>query len=139
MLKNKEHFIRVSGKRVPVSEKIYRTYYKMYRRERYLVERDERYGKVLYNDLSTEEMSGEEMIPDKDAERVEDIVINKIMSEKLRECLKLLSEAEQKIIDALINKEYSEREWSAISGIPRKTIAFRREKLYSKLRELLEK
>ncbi len=52
-------------------------------------EKDIRNGKVLYSDLDTDELLGEDMIPDMTSERVEDSAIYSILREKLHQYLEL--------------------------------------------------
>ena len=139
MPENKKFYLRVPGKRVLVSEEVYREYYKMYRRERYLEEQDEKNGKFSYNAYDTDEIPGEDILIDVDAENLEDIVIRKIMTEKLIHCLKLLTEAEREIIEAIYYTDMTERDYSKKSQIPQMTINDRKNRLLDKLKKLLEK
>ena len=138
---NKHFFIRVGGQLVPVTEEVYREYHRMNRRERYLEERDAVHGKVLYSGMDTDEMLGEETIPDLNAKSAEQIVVDEIMGELLRQCLGLLSEDERKLIDALFFSNsgigMSEREYAAVSGIPQQTINSRKARILAKLKKLL--
>lgn len=65
-------------------------------------------------------------------------MIHKIMLDKLHDSLVLLSDDEQKLINALFFKNLSEREWSAEAGIPQKTINDRKRRILIKLKKLLE-
>ena len=62
-------------------------------------------------------------------------VTTKIMIERLRECLVLLSDEELDLIIQLFFNEKSERELSAERGIPRTTIGYRKDKILSKLKK----
>ena len=139
MSENKQYFIPVYGRLVTVTEIVYREYYKMGRRERYLEESDIAHGRVLYSDMDTDEMLGEETIPDMNATSVEQIVVDGIMVEKLRQCLDLLTDAERKLVDALFFNCMTEREYSLVSGIPQKTINDRKSRILGKLKQLMEK
>lgn len=137
-MNKKKFFIRVDSQVVSVTEDVYREYYKMDRHERYLEERDIAHGRVLYSNMDTDEILGEETIPDMDVKSVEQTAIDEIVIEKLRLCLDMLPDKERNLVDALFFKGYSEREWSVISGIPRKTIGDRRSRILAKLKNLLE-
>ena len=143
MPENKQFFIRVDGQLVPVTEEVYREYHKMKHRELYLIERDAAHGTVLYSEMDTDEMTGEDTIPDINAKSVEQTVVDGIMSEKLRGSLNLLSDNERKLIDDLFFSNdgagMSEREYSIVSGIPQKTINDRKNRILAKLKKLLEK
>jgi DNA-directed RNA polymerase sigma subunit (sigma70/sigma32) len=97
---------------------------------------------VLYSALDTDELNGEEMLPDVTAVSIEDAVITKMLIEQLRRYLPLLPVDERSLIDALFfsnnGEGMSEREYAAISGIPRKTIAYRRAVVLDKLKKFLE-
>ena len=90
----KKFYIRVENQVEQVTEEVYREYFKMDRRERYLEERDLVHGRFLYSQLDNvyEGVLGEEMIADSLAEDLCDVVVSKIMIEKLKECLSLLSD-----------------------------------------------
>ena len=83
MAENRKYRIRVDGILVDVSEEVYHAYYSMERHTRTLDEKDIRNGKVLYSDLDTDELLGEEMLPNRNAEQVEDSAICRVLREKL--------------------------------------------------------
>jgi len=68
----------------------------------------------------------------------EEEVISKMEIEELYRCLDQLSSSEKELIDALFfsndGKGMSEREYSRRTGIPRKTIAYRKSKILEKLK-----
>ena len=74
-----------------------------------------------------------------DGESIEDLVIRKLMAEKLQQCLLLLEPDERSLIDELFFNGKSERQLAAETGIPRMTICSRKYKILFKLRKLLEK
>ena len=91
MAENRKYRIRVDGILVDVSEEVYHAYYSMERHTRTLDEKDIRNGKVLYSDLDTDELLGEEMLPNRNAEQVEDSAICRVLREKLHHQLAMLS------------------------------------------------
>lgn len=90
MAEERKYRIRVDGILVDVSKEVYRAYYSIERHTRTLDEKDIRNGKVLYSDLDTDELLGEDMIPDMTSERVEDSAIYSILREKLHQYLGML-------------------------------------------------
>ena len=80
MAEKKEYRIKVQGQLVPVSEEVYLTYYRMKRRELRLEEKDAAHGVFYYSALDTEETNGEDAIPDLLSPRVEETVVDKLMS-----------------------------------------------------------
>jgi RNA polymerase sigma factor (sigma-70 family) len=135
----KEFFIPVNGRLVKVTEQVYKEYYKMGRRERYLEERDLAKGKILFGDLDPDEMKCEEIIADREAKSVEQTVLDGIMLEKLRLCLKSLSDDERRLVYVLFFEGMSEREAAALFGISQKGVNKRKVKLLGKLKNMLEK
>jgi len=73
---------------------------------------------------------------------LEDFVLHAVMLDKLNNALQSLSDAEYKLIYALFfendGQGMSEREYSSISGIPRKTLEYRRRKIFCKLKQILQ-
>ena len=132
---NKQFFIRVGGQAVPVTEEVYRAYYRMKRRERHLEEKDAAHSLIHYAAFDTKHSTGEEEIPDR--EDVADTVTRRLMTEKLHKCLDLLSGDERALIWALFFENKTERQYSAEMGIPQKTINNRRKVILAKLKKLL--
>ena len=70
-----------------------------------------------------------------DGNSVEDEVIHTIMVEKLQQTLKMLSEEENTIIQALFYENLSETELAKRLGIARTTLQSRKYKILEKLKE----
>ncbi len=138
MAEQKKYYIHVPGALVEVSEDIYFAYYQEKRRGRTLREKDERNGAISYDGLDTPELSGQEMIPDRDAVSVEDAAIANILRGELRRCLALLDEPDRQLIHALYFEGLSEREYAKRVGVPQRTINDRRHRALRKLKKLLE-
>lgn len=112
----KEYRIKVQGQLVPVSEEIYFTYYGMKRCETYPEERDTANGVFYYNTMDTTETTGENGIPDLASPRVEDLVVDKLIAEKLHGRINQLASAEQELIHALFFRGISERQYTEMTG-----------------------
>ena len=138
MAEQKKYYIHVPGALVEVAEDIYFAYYQEKRRGRTLREKDERNGAISYDGLDTPELSGQEMIPDRDAVSVEDAAIANILRGELRRCLALLDEPDRQLIHALYFEGLSEREYAKRVGVPQRTINDRRHRALRKLKKLLE-
>lgn len=138
MAEHKKYYIHVPGALVEVSEGVYFAYYQEQRRGRTLKEKDERNGAVSYDGLDTPELTGQEMIPDRDAVSVEDAAIANILRDRLYRCLATLDESDQQLIHALYFEGLSERKYAKRVGIPQRTINDRRRRALRKLKELLE-
>ena len=139
MAEKKEYRIKVQGQLVPVSEEVYVTYHRMKRRETYLGERDTANGVFYYSSMDTTETTGEDGIPDLISPRVEDLVVDKLIAEKLQQCLAQLSKEEQELIYALFFRGISERQWSSETGLHYMTIHDRKIKILGKLKKMIEK
>lgn len=100
MVQDRKYILRVQNTPVEVSRECYKLFYKSHRREKYLSESDNAHGTVSYHALGTEDYTGEEIIPDASCS-IDDTVEGKLMREKLRSCLKLLSEDECQILTEL--------------------------------------
>ena len=138
MAEKKEYYIKMENQQVKVSEKVYRTYYGLQRQAKTLEEKDRRNGKVLYSNLDTSEILGEEMIPDIGTAYVEDMVIAKLMSEKLHRCISLLPKGEQELIQAIYFDQLSERKISEITRVHYMTLHDRKVRILRKLRKMME-
>ena len=139
MADKKTYTIRINGRLTTVTEEVYRAYHRMGRRERYLDERDLSHGKVLYSQLDDGETTGEDMLPDLEAEPVEDIAVRRVMTEKLRLCLRLLTEGELALIVKRYYEERSQSDLAAELGLNQSSVCRKEEKILAKLRSLLEK
>ena len=133
----KRYFIPVDGKYYETTKEVYEVYYQMDRRERYLEERDLKKGIINFGDIDNDDYSAEEIISDKDRD-IEEEVINKILIKTVLEAMSLLSEEEKWLIQELFFCGKSERELTRNTGIPRKTINYRKEKALSKIRKFIK-
>lgn len=139
MTEAKKYRIRIPGACVEVTREVYLTYYRMERHARHLEEKDSDHGTVLYSDMDTECLVGEETIPDLLSPSVEDAALDRLMVDRLRKCLPLLTESEMLLIDALFYQGISERQFSCNTGVPLMTIHNRKIRILGKLKKLIEK
>jgi RNA polymerase sigma factor (sigma-70 family) len=137
MAEKKKYLIKVQGQLVSVTEEVYLTYYRMRRRELHLQEKDAKHGVLYYSALDTRETNGEDAIPDLISPPVEDMVVDKLMAQRLHQCIGQLTEQEQKLIDALFFQGKSEPMLSAEIGISQQLINYRKQKILLKLKKLL--
>ena len=129
-------FLPLHGMLMEVTEETYRDFYKVERRQKYIDERSVENGDFSYDMLTTADFNGEDILIDTSQE-IDEAVIHKMMLDKLHDSLVLLSGDEQKLINALFFRNLSEREWSAETGIPQKTINDRKRRIIIKLKKLL--
>lgn len=138
MAEKKEYLIKVQGQLVPVTEEVYLTYYRMKRRELHLEEKDAKHGVFHYSALDTDQTNGEDAIPDLSSPRLEDVVMDKLIAEKLHQCLAQLAKEEQELIFTLFFHNKSEHQLAAETGIPRMTIHNRKKRILARLKKLME-
>jgi len=136
-----QYFIHINRAQVKVTEEVHRVYHKMGRRERYLGERDATQGKILYSDLDTQEVTGEEMIPDLNAVNIEDSVVQSLMKKALHDALETLSGDEQTLIEMLYfancGAGITQRDAAAVLGISQPAVKKRHDKIINKMRVLI--
>ena len=130
-------FLPLHGMLMEVTPEQYRDFYKERRRQRYLYERSKENRDISIDMLTTEQFNGADILFSDEMD-IEEQVAYKLLLDKLHSCLSLLTEEEQELIYALFFGEKTEREWSAETGIPQKTINNRKRKILLKLKALLE-
>ncbi|SNS87438.1 Sigma-70, region 4 [Anaerovirgula multivorans] len=137
--------IKIGKLSVPVSEEIYKEYYKMKRRERYLEEDikvgsskiDPETGKVTYKPSKEDSI---ERLMDKGhdlaaEELIEDVIVDKAMLLILQEAMKELDRQEKALINDLFYKELTVREVASRENISHVAVMKRRDKILGKLRK----
>ena len=130
-------FLPLHGMLMEVTPEQYSNFYKERRRQKYLYERSRENRDISIDMLTTEQFNGADILVS-DGMDIEEQVAYKLLMDKLHNCLSLLTEEEQELIYALFFGEKTEREWSAETGIPQKTINNRKRKILLKLKALLE-
>ena len=129
----KRFVVRINGELVDVTEEVYKAYYTSARQERTQNERDARNRLVHYDAWDTEKSVGVEAIASPDR-LPEDAVVGKMSVEKLKCCLKKLSEEERELVHALFYSSETLSSFARRLGIPRKTLEGRRDRVLRKLR-----
>lgn len=127
-------FLPLHGMLMEVTPEQYRDFYKARRRQKYLYERSRENRDISIDILTTEQFNGADILVS-DGMDIEEQVAYKLLLDKLHSCLALLTEEEQELIYALFFGEKTEREWSAETGIPQKTINDRKRRILSKLKK----
>ena len=137
MADKEKYFIPIEGKLIEVEENVYIAYYKMGRRERYLVERDQKNGVLSYDALDQDGIIGQEMMNDPEADSLEDLVLAKELKSELHRCIEILSKSEQELIQAIYFDGMSDMEYSKRIKKTQQTVSYRRKKVLSKLKRLM--
>lgn len=127
----------VKKKRIAVSKEVYRAYYKLKEREKYL----DRLAEAKNISLEACNQNGiqVEYVITCSQESIEDKLIKAEMIAKMVECLNLLDKNERMLINELFFNGKSERQLSSETGIPQRTINDRKRKILRKLKTVLEK
>ena len=124
-----DYTIYIKGELVPVTEEVYRAYYKEKRREKTQIEKDARNGTSSFAEmdlLSSTEPSAETQI------------IARETHARLRAALAQLTEPERELIRALFFDKIPVAQLARSLEIPRKTLEYRRDKILTRLRKLLK-
>ena len=131
-------FIPVQGCLIETEQAHYIEFYRDKERWRYLKKLDADNSLLSLEAFERDDDNSIDFIAD-EAVNVAEAVVHRMMLDKLRSALAMLSEDEQKLVNAIFFQELSEREWSSISGIPQKTINDRKRRILAKLKKILEK
>ena len=92
---------------------------------------------MLYSNFDNERILGEEMIADQNQLSTEEQVELRLLTEKLRDCLDMLSDGERELIQALFYDNLSERELSKKTGFHNMTIRNKKIRILKKLKKLM--
>lgn len=138
---NKEYkskkFFPLHGMLMEVTEEAYRNFYKARRRQKYIEERSAKNGDFSYDMLTTDDFNGEDILVD-ESEPLDEQVLRKIILDKLRHAMLLLSDDEQELIREIFFEELSERTLAERYGVSQVAIHKRKVKILNKLKKLLE-
>ena len=132
---DKKYYIFVGDEKIEVDQEVYKSYWQITNRERYL-ERLDRQNKLLFfSDLSTE-YSFEDTIADENYD-LEKIVETKMLIDRVREAIDSLNDEEREVIERLYYQDESLRSIATSKKISASALLKRRNKILKKLKELL--
>lgn len=149
-MKKRDFHLYIDGQPVPVSEEVYREYYRAEDKERYFMGRLKK-GHTKANPDTQEiqyvpsrEVSYEQLVeqdwqfaaPD---DSVEDTVVRAALLEKLETVLHSLSAEELALLEELFYQDKTEREVAGLYAVSQNTIHYRKNRLLDKLRKMMEK
>lgn len=133
-----KHFLPLYGMLLEVDRLTYDAFYKDKRRQKYIAECARENGAFSYDSLDTAEFCGEDILMDSRTDVAEEAVL-RIMTEKVRSVLLLLSPDDMRLIAALYYDGMTEREYAKQCGVYHNAIHKRKMRILSKLRNLIEK
>mgnify|MGYP000914193589 FL=1 len=127
---DKKYYIFVGDEKIEVDQEVYKSYWQITNRERYL-ERLDRQNKLLFfSDLSTE-YSFEDTITDENYD-LEKIVETKMLIDKVREAIDSLNDEEREVIERLYYQDESLRSIATSKKISAPALLKRRNKILKK-------
>ena len=133
---NKKYYIFVGNEKIEVDYEVYKSYWQITNRERYL-ERLDRQNKLLFfSDLSTE-YSFEDNIVDKNFD-LEKIVETKMLIDRVREAINSLNDEEREIIERLYYQDESTRIAAEALNLHKTSLIRKRDRILEKLRKMIE-
>lgn len=130
-------FIPLHGMLMEVTKDTYKDFYKDKRRQKYLYEQSEENGDISYDMLTTDEFNGADILIDNSID-VAAQVENKIMSDKLKQAILMMTDNEQLLIYRHYYAGISETELASLYGISQQAVSKRIGKIRAKLKKLLE-
>ena len=132
----REYFIYVKGKAVPVSEEVYKAYWKITEHEKYLIKKDWKNNVIPFSSLDHDGHFVDNIIDERiDLEKIVEV---KMQIEELNKALATLTKKERELMEAIFYREESLRSISKKEKVSYQAIGKRRDKILEKLRKLLE-
>lgn len=132
----KEYYLYVKGKAVPVSEEVYKAYWKITEHEKYLQRKDWKHNVIPFSGLDRDGHFIDNIIDEKiDLEKIVEV---KMQIEELHRALNTLSKEERELMEAIFYKEESLRSIGKKEKVTHQAISGRRDRILEKLRKILE-
>lgn len=129
----KDHYyLFVNGKRVEVTEEVYREFYRITEHEKYLKK------KALVHECSLEEMASNGETIGASVSDTEREALTSLMRARVREMIGKLSDEEKMLVKLRFYDQMTEREAARTMGIPQSTFHCRLSSLYRKLRKKID-
>lgn len=133
---DKKYYIFVGGEKIEVDQEVYKSYWQITNRERYL-ERLDRQNKLLFfSDLSTE-YSFEDTIANENYD-LEKIVETKMLIDRVREAIDSLNDEEREVIERLYYQDESTRIAAKALNLHKTSLIRKRDRILAKLKKMLE-
>ncbi len=127
--------IFINNEEIPVSEEVYRVYWKGARKERYFAESDIHNHVFSYDALDNEDMNGEDIFADDTS--IEEQVIKDIETHQLYAAMSELNPEDYNIIYRLYFCNTSLRKLSQETGIALSTLHYKHHAILQKLRSCM--
>ena len=131
------HFIPIQGFLTEVRKEDYQDFYRAKEREAYLKKLDAKYGLLSIDAFDTDDDNGTDYIAD-DTEDVAETIAHRLLLDKLRSVILMLTEKEQELIQAMFFQGLSESEYANRCGVNHNAIHKRKLRILAKLKLFLE-
>ena len=132
----KEYYLYVKGKAVPVSEEVYKAYWKITEHEKYIYRKDREHCVLPFSSFDYDGHFVDNIIDEKiDLEKFVEV---KMQIEELRRALNTLTKEERELMEAIFYKEESLRAIGKKEKVSHQAIGQRRDKILEKLKEILK-
>lgn len=133
-----QYIIRIHGDLIEVSRDIYYAYFHMERQERTQKEKQQRNQVLSYDALDNGDVVGLESIADISSPSMEERAIANEMRDRLHHAVAALPKAERELIRAIYFEGLTEKDYAKSSGLSQTGVSYRRRKILSKLKFLLD-
>ncbi len=130
-------FIPLHGMLMEVTPEHYREFYRNRRRQKYLDERSKDNGDISIDMLTTPEFNGADILVS--SEDIEEQVVLRMMVDKLRSCLLMLSEEERELLHDLFYIGLSERDAAEKYAVSQVAIHKRKKRVLDKLKKMMDR
>ena len=130
-------FIPVQGCLLEVVREQYADFYKDKERWRYLKKLDTNHSLLSLEGFTDSEGNVIDFIVD-EAVDVAETVVHAVMVDRLKTALRLLSDSERVLVNAIFFEELSEREVGLRLGVTQSVVNKRKSKILAKLRKIME-
>ncbi|WP_455258545.1 sigma factor-like helix-turn-helix DNA-binding protein [Peptoniphilus asaccharolyticus] len=132
----KEYYLYVKGKAVPVSEEVYKAYWKITEHEKYIYRKDREHCVLPFSSFNYDGHFVDNIIDEKiDLEKFVEV---KMQIEELHRALNTLTKEERELMEAIFYKEESLRAIGKKEKVSHQVIGQRRDKILEKLKEILK-
>lgn len=132
------YFIPVQGMLLEVSENAYKDFYRDLERRRYLHKLDKKFDLIPIETVHNENANVAGCYAADKIIDIVDIVTNKIMVEKLHQCLLSLNDDEKNLIEAIYFNGMTEREFAKSQGVSQVAIHKRKHRILEKMKKFIE-
>ena len=133
---NKEYYLYVKGEAIPISEEVYKAYWKITEHEKYLQRKDWKHNVIPFSALDHDGHFVETITDERiDLEKIVEV---KMQIEELNKALAALTKKERELMEAIFYREESLRSIGKKEKVSYQAIGKRRDKILEKLRKLLE-